>query len=359
MADVARVAGVHVSTVSLALRNHPSLPPETRERIQEIAGRMGYRPDPALSALMAMRKKTRSRGGPAPIAYITNWGSEFGWKEHPAHAQFHSGASARALKLGYRLEHFWLGEPGMSERRLNSILRARGIAGIISASHQQDSSMAGTFEWKDFSAVKIDYFPSEPALHLVTNDQRCISQMAMHHVIDAGYRRIGLVMPKWWDEYADRTWSAGFLARQRSLPTGDQVPIFEYDLPVSPPGGGTGPLAGAIPARGHHQLQPLCPAPACGTRSVRPARHRLCRHLPDSKQRADRGRAPKLRPRGRTRCGNPCGPVAPEHQGHSRVPHGHLRGRHLERRCVAARKTLSRQGAWLQLRAEGGPLLQR
>jgi LacI family transcriptional regulator len=234
MADVARVAGVHVSTVSLALRNHPSLPPETRERIQEIAGRMGYRPDPALSALMAMRKKTRSRGGPAPIAYITNWGSEFGWKEHPAHAQFHSGASARALKLGYRLEHFWLGEPGMSERRLNSILRARGIAGIISASHQQDSSMAGTFEWKDFSAVKIDYFPSEPALHLVTNDQRCISQMAMHHVIDAGYRRIGLVMPKWWDEYADRTWSAGFLARQRSLPTGDQVPIFEYDLPVFP-----------------------------------------------------------------------------------------------------------------------------
>ena len=55
MKDVAKEAGVHQTTVSLALRNHPSLPKSTRDRIQELAHSMGYRPDPAISAIAAQR----------------------------------------------------------------------------------------------------------------------------------------------------------------------------------------------------------------------------------------------------------------------------------------------------------------
>ena len=49
---------MHVTTVSLALRNHPRLPQDTRERIQKMAERLGYRPDPFLQALVAYRGKT-------------------------------------------------------------------------------------------------------------------------------------------------------------------------------------------------------------------------------------------------------------------------------------------------------------
>ncbi len=59
MAHVAKRAGVHVTTVSLALRNHPSLPEHTKERIRALAAEMGYRPDPSLRALMAYRKRQR------------------------------------------------------------------------------------------------------------------------------------------------------------------------------------------------------------------------------------------------------------------------------------------------------------
>src|SRR5215216_2735722 len=41
LSDIATHAKVHVTTVSLALRNHPRLPTETRERIQALAKKMG------------------------------------------------------------------------------------------------------------------------------------------------------------------------------------------------------------------------------------------------------------------------------------------------------------------------------
>ena len=49
--DVAREAGVHRSTVSLAFRNHPSIPAETRERVMRVAKKLGYTIDPMLAAL--------------------------------------------------------------------------------------------------------------------------------------------------------------------------------------------------------------------------------------------------------------------------------------------------------------------
>ena len=82
-------------------------------------------------------------------------------------------------------------------------------------------------DWSRFSAVRIDYLPHEPELHTVTNDQRAIVQLAVRRVIAAGYRRIGFVMPSWWDTAADRAWSAGFLAEQHTLPEEDRVPILE------------------------------------------------------------------------------------------------------------------------------------
>src|SRR5690606_18100520 len=53
LSDIAKQAEVHVTTVSLALRNHPRLPERTRKRIQKIAEELGYQPDPVLQALVA------------------------------------------------------------------------------------------------------------------------------------------------------------------------------------------------------------------------------------------------------------------------------------------------------------------
>ena len=51
MAEVARRAGVSLSTVSRSLAGHPSISDDTRERVREIAASMNYRVDSSASTL--------------------------------------------------------------------------------------------------------------------------------------------------------------------------------------------------------------------------------------------------------------------------------------------------------------------
>jgi DNA-binding LacI/PurR family transcriptional regulator len=51
--DVAREAGVSVTTVSHALNDKGRLNPDTRTRVREVAERLGYRPNPAARSLVS------------------------------------------------------------------------------------------------------------------------------------------------------------------------------------------------------------------------------------------------------------------------------------------------------------------
>jgi LacI family transcriptional regulator len=228
-ADVAKRVGVHVTTVSLALRNHQSLPAATKQRIRAVAEQMGYKPDPALSALMAYRKTQRATETSVTLGYLTNGNTEWSWKKLPAHADFFGGAITKAEQLGFQLAHFWLGQEGLSHRRLSDILLSRGINGLIISSYFPSRTSELQFDWPKFSAVKIDYLPHALKLHSVSNDQRSIIQLAMQRVKAAGYQRIGAVIPRTWNEAAGLAWSAGFLAEQEGIPERAHIPILFYD----------------------------------------------------------------------------------------------------------------------------------
>ncbi len=44
--DVAREAGVSLATVDRVLHRRPGVRPQTVERVNEVIGRIGFRPDP-------------------------------------------------------------------------------------------------------------------------------------------------------------------------------------------------------------------------------------------------------------------------------------------------------------------------
>lgn len=234
--DIARAAGVHNTTVSLALRNSPAIPEGTRKRIQALAEEMGYHPDPALRALVAYRKGCAVRDRKETIAYITNAETRWGWRESPADERFYIGAMKKATQHGYQLEHFWLGEPGLTQRRLSSMLFHRGITGALLASHPPAGDTLLEFDWRRMGAVKIGFFPQVPALHRVTDDHQGNVRMAMKRIFAAGYQRVGLVLPKAWDESVDLAWSSGFLLEQSRMPANARLPV----LFLPPP-----PVAGA------------------------------------------------------------------------------------------------------------------
>lgn len=228
LADIAEADGTHVTTVSLAMRNSPRLASATRERIQKLARKMGYFPDPAMQALVSYRKSVRRNVAPSVLAYLTNWTTRWGWKKATGHAEFFQGAEAAANTLGFKLEHFWVREPDLTYRRLNKILQTRSIRGIIVASYTRESDDYLELEWSDFSAVKIDYLPHLPALHNVTNNQCSIVKLAMREVVNAGYRNIGFVMHRGWDHSVDHMFTAGYLSAQQDLPRNMRIPAMIY-----------------------------------------------------------------------------------------------------------------------------------
>jgi DNA-binding LacI/PurR family transcriptional regulator len=70
--DVARIAGVSRQTVSRVINSHPSLRPETRDRVQSVINQLGYRPNRVARALGGNRSHTigvlaaqRTQYGPA------------------------------------------------------------------------------------------------------------------------------------------------------------------------------------------------------------------------------------------------------------------------------------------------------
>lgn len=105
MRDIANKAGCHYSTVSLALRNHPRIAAETRERVQRAAAELGYRPDPMLAALNAYRVMKQPPRQSGVLAWLTNYPTRDFWRDVSCECIYHQGAQRRAEARGYRLEH--------------------------------------------------------------------------------------------------------------------------------------------------------------------------------------------------------------------------------------------------------------
>src|SRR4051812_43686224 len=102
MKDVARKMGVHVSTVSLALRNSAELPVATRERVQAVARELGYQADPMLSALTAYRSGCAPLRFQATVAMIYDFqsGAELD-AASASNRNFFTGAARKGEELGY------------------------------------------------------------------------------------------------------------------------------------------------------------------------------------------------------------------------------------------------------------------
>jgi LacI family transcriptional regulator len=221
--DVAKQAGVHRTTVSLALRDHPRIPLETRDRVKAISARLGYRINPLVAALMQSRRLGRDVKH-VTLAYVTNYPTRYGWKPvHHDRPDFFPGAVSRARELGYKLEDFWLAEPGMTSARFCDILAARNIHGlIIGRLPPGQSSLA--LDWKRFSCVSLGMTLRSPVLHHVTENHFDTVWQGMQQCLDRGYRRVGFVFSEANDSpHVGDRWLGAFLRQQLAFPAKDRV----------------------------------------------------------------------------------------------------------------------------------------
>lgn len=223
--DIARAAGVTQATVSLALRNHPSVKPGTAAIVRAAAERLGYVHDPYLAGLSAYRRRKQllDSGPSATLAWLSNDADGSVWKKSLAFTAYHDGACQRAGELGYRIEDHCLRRPGMTTRRMEQILHSRGIPGLLVAP-QPRPDVRLDFPFDRFAAVTLGYTLAEPRLHLVTWHQFRAMESMFRQLVALGYRRPGLALAVDSDLRSDRNWSAAFLSEQAGLPRSRRAP---------------------------------------------------------------------------------------------------------------------------------------
>jgi DNA-binding LacI/PurR family transcriptional regulator len=212
--DIAARAGVSRATVSLALRNHASISSQTRARIHKIAEELGYRPNPLVSALMSHQRRGKQHGPKhLGLAMVINFSRDQRWQRFLSEDLL-STAAARAEQLGYHLEEFWLPDAAITPEQLSSILYRRSVPGLIIAPLPEAHGQL-RMEWNHFSAVAIGYSLLNPQLHRVTTNRFQGMRLAVKHLRQLGYRRLGLALRLDQDARVDHQWGAAFAWEQQ------------------------------------------------------------------------------------------------------------------------------------------------
>lgn len=222
LSQIAKIAGVSRMTVSYALRNKPEVSGETQQRIMEIAKSLGYVPDARMSAAMMAVRNAKHRE-PIPIAWINTDVNRDMWK-YPYMRPYKEGAEGRCASLGYRLEEFWVKEPGMTMRRMSQILYQRGIQGIIVA--PPDSIHLGhiRLNWANFASASFDKAIIAPRLYSISSDCYYNLALSLKVLRRHGYTRIGVCLPQLVLRRSSHLSLAAIEQFQSKIPESERIP---------------------------------------------------------------------------------------------------------------------------------------
>lgn len=240
---IAKLAGVHKATVSRALRNHPTIPKSTRDRIQAIAQKEGYRPNPLVAMYQAQARSSRPTAMQAAMGWLNDYPNAASWNEFPWLRGYLAGARQRCADMGYRLEEISLNvADGQSYDeeviRAGKLLRNRGIYGIILPLMLNHQYLLA--EWEDCvvaligsghirSAGGIDgpqshFYPQR--FPIADRDLFFNMRLAFEQLRQLGYFRIGLVYSRYIDAEANGQAQGAFLTEQSQMPESDRIPIL-------------------------------------------------------------------------------------------------------------------------------------
>jgi LacI family transcriptional regulator len=225
MAEIAQSLGVAASTVSRALRSDPRISAKTRQRVEEAAEKLGYRPNPLVSALMVSRRRRGGAGEVDVIALVTNYGGRESWRSKDVCRWEFEGIQARSAALGFKIEVFPLSEYRGNPERLEATLRARGIRGVLLGFSRDDDADV-PFRTEGFAVAGLSAYFRSVVVDRANFHGFYNVQLALDQMWQLGYRRPGLVVPDLNNQISNNLWSGAFLDWQRRLPKPDRCEPF-------------------------------------------------------------------------------------------------------------------------------------
>jgi LacI family transcriptional regulator len=178
--DVARLAGVSVTTVSNALNTPGRVSPTLSARVHAAVEKLGYAPH---AAARSLRKRASSLIGMV-VADITN----------PFFSELFEAVENAAAMRGYSMLLCNSGEAFAREEQHLAMLRAQRIDGLILAPTGAIAvNRASILASLDVPVVLVDRGMVELGYDAVVLDNRRAGELATAHLLAAGHRRIGLI----------------------------------------------------------------------------------------------------------------------------------------------------------------------
>lgn len=188
--DVARIAGVSTQTVSRVLNNRSYVSATTRTRVQNVIETLGYSPN--------VFARNLSRGRSNTIGVIGHGLDYFG------SSSVLTGIERKANELGFSLtlsliESFNLNQV---DKILFDMLsqRVEGIIWAVPAIVQNSNWLADKFSKIETPVVFINKGATKTDF-VSAMDNRLGGKLATAHLIEQGYRRVGIIMgpSNWWE----------------------------------------------------------------------------------------------------------------------------------------------------------------
>ena len=185
------MAGVSTQTVSRVINGRPDVSPETRKRVQEVIKKLSYQPSALARSLISQRSHTLG----VAIAGL----------KHIGPSRTLSGITSAAEEAGYSILLKEL--PSYDTEDITPIFQAflaRHVDGIIWAVHEVGDNRSWVVNTSPTDIeVPLVFLTMEPREHLsvVAIDNYLGGRMAMSHLLEQGYRKIGHISGPldWWE----------------------------------------------------------------------------------------------------------------------------------------------------------------
>jgi DNA-binding LacI/PurR family transcriptional regulator len=216
-------------TASYAMRNHPKIPPGTRGRIQRIAKKIGYVPNPEISRLMQLLRGGRVPSYKATLACLSFYHGPFE-TAHRYTADVIAGARKRAAELGYSVDVLSIEHSKLGSERLTAMLKSRAIRGVLIPPLSEVVDCSRMLDWSQFSIIAATSSTQNLFVNRVIPHHQDNIMQALLHLRKLGYRKLGLVLTRDLTHRVNFAYQAALALHQQA---GDFVPIPALNLASS------------------------------------------------------------------------------------------------------------------------------
>src|SRR5690606_24238727 len=135
------------------------------------------------------------------------------------------GVNEIAAIAGYGVDQFYLADPGMTTRRVRSILLARGIKGVVIAPYASGVARL-PFDCTGLSVATAGYSIESPRLHRACPNYLQMMDELLADCVAKGYRRIGLIMTYREGGIGHKLFTSSVLFQQSGIPEAQRIPIL-------------------------------------------------------------------------------------------------------------------------------------